>query len=245
MENFSEFETQGNLPEKSTGSIISYAFEVYKGSFLYVLLVVGVMIASGIIINSFAGGSGYEDMVEQMQSGGAAPSYKEMMSMPGMQLQYGLSGIVNILLSPLFIGLLYIFNKQSSGENTSVSDLFIGYRQNTVNIILYSLISGILLGISVLLCVLPFFFVLPFFMLGAPFLLFENASFSEAFSKSFNVAKENYGPFLGASLLGILISFAGIVLCGIGILVTMYFYFAVMYALYVAYFGKPRALTAN
>ena len=65
-------------------------------------------------------------------------------------------------------------------------------------------------------------------MLGVPLLLFENASFSEALTKSYNIAKENYGVFLGATILGMLISIAGVVLCGIGVLFTMYFYYAVM-----------------
>jgi hypothetical protein len=33
-------------------------------------------------------------------------------------------------------------------------------------------------------------------LLGYPILLFENASATDALSKSFNIAKENYGTFL-------------------------------------------------
>jgi len=80
-------------------------------------------------------------------------------------------------------------------------------------------------------------------MLGGPILLFENASFSDALSKSYQIAKENYSVFIGATLLGILISISGLLLCGIGVILTMYFYFAVMYALYVAYVGKPKAMS--
>lgn len=79
-------------------------------------------------------------------------------------------------------------------------------------------------------------------MLGYPILLFENATATEALGKSFNIAKENYGTFLGATVVGGLISIAGIILCGIGIIVTAPFMMIVMYSVYCAFLGKPRQL---
>ena len=73
-------------------------------------------------------------------------------------------------------------------------------------------------------------------------LLFENATFSEALKKSFNLAKENYGVFLGTAFLGLLVSVCGIFLCGIGIVFTMPIFLVVMYSLYVAYCGRPRPI---
>ena len=86
-----------------------------------------------------------------------------------------------------------------------------------------------------------FVFNIPFCYAGLG-LLFENASGTEALGKSFNIAKENYATFLGTTLLGLLISFAGIVLCGIGIIVTAPFIMIVMYSAYCAFLGKPRQL---
>ncbi|MBP3840095.1 MAG: beta-carotene 15,15'-monooxygenase, partial [Chryseobacterium sp.] len=94
-------------------------------------------------------------------------------------------------------------------------------------------------------CILPFFFVIPLLLLGYPVLLFENATFSEALSKSFKIAKENYMVFLGASFLGLLISIAGILLCGIGIVATIPFYMVVMYSAYIAFCGRPKQLNFN
>ena len=105
--------------------------------------------------------------------------------------------------------------------------------------------ASVIMAIALMMCILPVFLVIPLLLLGYPVLLFENASFSEAFSKSFKIAKDNYGVFLGASLLGFLISIAGILLCGIGIVATLPFYFVVMYSAYVAYCGKPRQLNFN
>lgn len=152
------------------------------------------------------------------------------------------SSLFGVLLAPLYVGLIYIVNKFNTKNSIEFSDLFIGYRQNFVNILIYSLISGIISSIALFLCVIPFFLVYPLLLLGYPILLFENASATEALGKSFNIAKENYGIFLGTTLLGLLISVAGIVLCGIGVIVTAPFIMVVMYSAYCAFLGKPRQL---
>ena len=50
MADFEEFDQQGSVPARDTGSIISHAFEMYKGVFLYALLAMGIyMVASWAI----------------------------------------------------------------------------------------------------------------------------------------------------------------------------------------------------
>ena len=98
------------------------------------------------------------------------------------------------------------------------------------------------MGVAFALCFLPAVFVIPFLLLGYPILLFENATFSEALSKSFSIAKDNYGTFLGTSVLGLLISIAGVFLCVIGIVFTALFYLVVMYSTYCAFCGRPRPI---
>lgn len=143
-------------------------------------------------------------------------------------------------MAPLYVGLIYVANKYDFKEQIQISDLFIGYRQNLVNILIYSIISSIILAISFALCVLPGFFVMPLLLLGYPILLFENASFGDAISKSFQIAKENYGVMLGTSVLGLLISLSGILLCFVGILLTFMFFLVVMYSAYTAFLGRPK-----
>jgi uncharacterized membrane protein len=162
---------------------------------------------------------------------------------PGLSLYYSFSSILGILLSPLYVGLIYITNKFNTKVHIEFSDLFIGYRQNLGHILLYSLITNIILWISFIMCIIPVFFVFPLFLIGYPILLFENLSAVDALSKTYNVAKENYGVFLGVTLLGALISIAGILLCCVGIIFTIPFIMIVMYSTYCAYLGKPRQIT--
>lgn len=248
MSEFNEFEQQGSVPERNTGSIISHAFEMYKGVFLYAIVAMILYIIGDVIVQSVTGYNswgGFRDFssFNDFEDGDFAKY--EYWNRPGASIYYSFSGILNILLSPLYVGLIYIANKYNTKINIDFSDLFIGYKQNLGNILIYSLITNIILGISAALCGLPFFFVFPFFLLGYPILLFENATAMDALSKTYNIAKENYGTFLGTSLLGLLISVAGLVLCCIGIIVTAPFIIVVMYSAYCAYLGKPRQIMLN
>ncbi len=241
MSDFNEFDQQGSVPSRDTGSIISHAFEMYKGVFLYAIVAMIIYLIGGFLIQTISGFNSASFAEEIRDAGGDFTDFSYW-NAPGFSTYLTLSGLLNILLAPLYVGLIFIVNKFNTKNTIEFSDLFVGYRQNFVNILVYSLLSGILSTISMWLCFFPFFFVFPLLMLGYPILLFENASATEALGKSYNIAKENYGTFLGATFLGLLISFAGIILCGIGIIATAPFIMVVMYSIYCAFLGKPRQI---
>ena len=239
METFQDFK-QSNGPERSAGSIIAHAFDIYKGIFLYAIGALLLMFLISFLIQPISGFRS-EELLEEIQNSPETVS-ENMWSIPGIRTYYGLSGLISLLLAPIYVGIIYIANKYNLNERLDFSDIFIGYKQNFLNIVLYSLVSSIILAVSFAMCFVPGLFVLPFLMLGYPILLFENATFSDALKKSFNLAKENYGVFLGTALLGFLVSICGVFLCGIGIIFTMPIFLVVMYSLYVAYCGRPRPI---
>lgn len=239
MSEFNEFDQQGSVPNRETGSIISHAFEMYKGVLGYAVVAMIVYMLGGYIIQLIFGIDS-ASMVEEMRESGGNFNY---WSTPGLPLYMGASSLFGLLLSPLYVGLIYIVNKYNTKNPIEFSDLFIGYRQNFVNILIYSLLTWLISSVALALCVLPIFFVYSLLLIGYPVLLFENASATDALSKSFNIAKENYGTFLATGLLGVLISMAGIILCGIGIILTAPFIMIVMYSTYCAFVGKPRQIT--
>jgi uncharacterized membrane protein len=241
MSGFDEFDQQGSVPNRDTGSIISHAFEMYKGVFLYAIVAMIVYIIGGFIIQTLTGFNS-ASMMEEMRDAGDDFSGFSYWNAPGFPLYLTLSGLLGILLAPLYVGLIFIVNKYNTKNPIEFADLFIGYRQNFVNILIYSLISGVISSVALSICFIPFFFVYPLLLLGYPILLFENASATEALGKSFNIAKENYGVFLGTTVVGLLISFAGIVLCFIGVIITAPFIMVVMYSAYCAFLGKPRQI---
>ncbi|GEJ46749.1 MULTISPECIES: beta-carotene 15,15'-monooxygenase [unclassified Chryseobacterium] len=237
MSEFNEFDQQGSVPNRDTGSIISHAFEMYKGVFGYGIVAMIIYLLGGSLIQMLTGFDSAA-VVEDIKSSGNF----NLWSTPGLPVYMGASSLFNILLSPLYVGLIYMVNKYNTKNPIEFSDLFIGYRQNFVNILIYSLLSWLITSFSLALCILPIIFVYPFLLIGYPILLFENASATDALSKSFNIAKENYGTFLLTGFLGFLISIAGVILCGIGVILTAPFIMIVMYSTYCAFLGKPRQI---
>lgn len=242
MSEFSEFEQQGSVPEKNTGSVITHALALYKGIVLYGIVAMIIYLIGGFIIQSIVGIDSVTIMDEIKSTDGDYSSFSYW-NIPGFSMYLTLSSLLGILLTPLYVGLIYMVNKYNTGYPIEFSDLFIGYRQNFVNILIYSVISGVVSSLAAFFCVIPFFFVYPFLLLGYPILLFQNESAIEALKKSVNVVKENYGTFLGITFLGMVLSVIGIVLCGIGIVVTAPFFMVVMYSAYCAFLGKPRQIT--
>lgn len=225
--------------KKSWSDIIAHAFEMYKGIFLYALLAMVLYTLVSAAIQPISGFDS-EGFSREIIDADGDFSGLDIWAFPGLTFYYGLSGLISFLLIPLFVGVIYLANQYYYRQPLHVGDLFIGYRHNFVNILIYGILSTIITAIAFAMCVLPGLLVLPLLFLGYPILLFENASFSDAFSKSFRIAKDNYGVFLISSVLGLIISFAGILLCGIGIFATLPFYMVVMYAAYCAYCGSPR-----
>ncbi|KUJ57525.1 hypothetical protein [Chryseobacterium aquaticum] len=241
MSDFNEFDEQGSVPNRDTGSIISHAFEMYKGVILYAVVAAIIYYIGDFFLQSISGFHYWNDFRDYEDFDG---DYSQInyFNRPGTSLYFSGYGLLGIFLSPLFVGLIYITNKFNTKIAIEFSDLFIGYRQNLGNILLYSLITNIILWISVIMCIVPVFFVFPLFFIGYPILLFENATAMDAISKTYNIAKENYGVFLGSAVLGVLISVAGVVLCCIGIIFSYPFVYIAMYSVYCAYLGKPRQI---
>ena len=231
---------QNSVPEPSTSSIISHAIEMYKGVLVYAVVGFLIYCALNLTADAILNFDLFFTLSNLEESNGNWAV--NMINAPGFFGYALVSNLISVLISPIYIGLLFIISKHNSNQNAEVGDLFIGYKQNLVNILIYSLIAHILLSIASSFCVIPMFFVAPFLLLGFPILLFENATATDALRKSFDVAKENYGVFLGVSIVGFFLSILGVFVCFIGIIITAFFFVAIMYSTYVAYLGKPKPL---
>ncbi len=230
---------QNSVPEPSVSSIVSHSFQMYRGILVYAVVAFLIFWAFNLAADAimkfdlFFTLSSLEDTENVMNS---------IITSPGIAAYGMVSIVLSVLSSPLYVGLLYIMSKYNSNQTIEINDLFIGYTQNTVNILIYSLIAHTVLSIAAGLCFIPVFFVAPFFLLGLPILLFENATAVDALKKSFNLAKDQYGVFLLLGILGFFLSFMGVLVCFIGIIITGFYFVALIYSTYVAYLGKPRPL---
>lgn len=241
MENFNEFDSPAVTPARETGAIISHAFEIFKNTFLYCLLAVVIYFLLSYLVQLITGFNS-AILMEQLKDSGGNVDYKEIVAAPGFAAYSGASFLVTLLLTPVLVSLIYVANKSNFKQSITISDIFFAYKQNFINIFIYALITQIALTILLLMCLLPAIFVMPFFFLGYPILIFEKASAFDALKKSFEIVQNNYGTILLTGLLAGLISIAGVVLCCVGIYLTIPFAYIAMYSTYCAYCGTPRQL---
>ena len=75
MDNFSEFE-RPLAPQKDSGSIISHAWENYKGIFIYALLYVVIASVIGFVFSLFLPGGNAETPCPPVESGQCLPDWR-------------------------------------------------------------------------------------------------------------------------------------------------------------------------
>lgn len=247
METFKEFDQNGTAPGRNFSEILKHAFNTYgKVIGWSVLLLVIMAVISWLLQLITAPLTGYNAMAanQEMQELIKNGDYQAIKDIPGYKESVFISYALGILLYPLTAGFLYIMHKGNTGQPVSFGDLFIGFKRNALQYIIYGVITGIAYFIGLMLCVLPAFLLMPLFFLGSSYILFEDMPAMDALKKSFSVGKENYGTLLGVGFVAAIIAFAGIFLCGIGIIVTLPIIYAAMYSAYCAFVGVPRKIAA-
>lgn len=246
MENFNEFDTLETVPQKDTGSIISHAFNLYKKGFGYAMLLIVVTVVGGYILSYIAeliSGFNSNDANAYMRGGNG--DFSSFLSLPGLYTYLALSTILGLFIYPINAGFLYILNKLNFNERVEISDLFIGYRQNLLQLVLYGLLTSLIIYVAVALCFIPVIFIASFFFLALPIVFFENATAVDGLKKSFEIVKSNYWALWVVAIVTYLITISGLVLCIIGVVITVPFVYAGMYSAYCAYCGAPRPVVAK
>jgi uncharacterized membrane protein len=126
--------------------------------------------------------------------------------------------------SAYFSGVLDIAN----GQPVTYGSFF--KPRNVGNVIVATVIVGILAAIGYALCIIPGIIVAVFTMFTIVALLDRNLSGIDAIKASFDIARANFGTVLLAFLVIFAITLVGALLCGVGLLVA-----APVAALYLVY----------
>lgn len=252
MNQFSEFE-RPLAPQKESGSIISHAWENYKGIFIYALLYLIIAFVIGSVFSLFLPSGNqevYKEIIESVQNGGSVDveeiiAAQQSMGIGSSIISVIISTIMGGLLYPLSAGLIFIAHKYNSKQNIDISDLFIGYKQNTVNLILYGLLMSVITTLGFYICILPGIYFAIVSIIGLPIIFFENQTPVETFKKALNITNSDFGTFLVIGILTFLISLSGVLLCCVGVLLTGGFVYSVQYSTYCAYCGTPYEVNKN
>ncbi len=147
----------------------------------------------------------------------------------GFSFSYAATGVAGVLVSIVgwFLTLLVVAAIQSAylggifdianGQQVSVGSFF--KPRNIGNVIIASLITGVISSIGYFLCVLPGVIASFLFMFTTIAVLDRNLSPIDAIKSSFETVKNNIGPALLTGLAVAAVIVVGFLLCGVGILV--------------------------
>ena len=158
---------------------------------------------------------------------------------------------IGILTGPMMAGLVWIILSLMDRKEPKpqIGDVFKGF-DFLLNSFLFFLVWGIaglvICWVGSLTClggplIAPALFALSTFLMFGVFLIVDRKmDFWPASTASMDMVKKNFLPFAGLMLLASLMGYAGILACGIGVIVTMPLTFCVLAAAYRDIFGTEQ-----
>lgn len=135
----------------------------------------------------------------------------------GSLFTYGLAGLV--LTGPLVYGLSAISLNLVRGKSAEFNLLFSGFQRFLPSFMAFLLIS-LFVTIGTMLCVLPGLFVGIIYMLTFFYMVDQQLDFWPAMEASRKTVMANFSKWFILGLVLVALNFAGVLICGIGQLVT-------------------------
>ncbi|HXJ72223.1 MAG TPA: DUF4339 domain-containing protein [Candidatus Dormibacteraeota bacterium] len=126
-----------------------------------------------------------------------------------------------ILHGPLLGGLFAYYLKRIRGEPVQIGDAFSGFTRNFLQLFLGGLVSTLLIGVGCLFCVIPGIYLVVAWWMVYPILMEKELGFWDAMEVSRKVMTKHWWGMFLLLLLNALINLGGLLLCGVGVFVTM------------------------
>jgi hypothetical protein len=152
---------------------------------------------------------------------------------------------VGILLTgPLLGGLCYYYLKKIRNQPAELADAFAGFSMSFVQLLLASLIAGLLMGVGYALCVIPGIYLSVAWVFSLPLVIDKQLKFWDSMETSRKVVNIRWWSVAWLLLLCALINIGGGLVCVIGVFFTLPLTgLAIMYA-YEDVFGNAPAQSA-
>ncbi|MCZ0730831.1 membrane protein [Mycolicibacterium iranicum] len=210
----------GGPPAYNVGDAFSWAWNKFTKN------AVPLIVATLVFVVVVAALQGIINVVQMLVSPGET-SYVADDS--GLSFSYAATGFAGILVSIVgwFLTLIVTAAIQSAylggifdianGQQVSVGSFF--RPRNIGNVVIASLITGVISTIGYFLCILPGLIASFLFMFTTIAVLDRNLSPVDAIKSSFETVKNNLGPALLTALAAVAVIIVGFLLCGVGILV--------------------------
>jgi uncharacterized membrane protein len=202
------------------GNAFSYAFEKFKanwGPLVVITLVLivasfAVQFLSSLIFGAFTPDATVDPVTGQIEGSGGFFGIAMILSLLGSALSYVVSLVVQ---AGIIKGALAL----TRNEPLSVGTAFNGI--NWGQVIVASLITGALIFIGLILCIIPGIVVIFFTWFTLYFVIDRNMPAIEAIKASVSMVRANIGNLILLFLASIAAYIVGACLCGVGLLVAI------------------------
>ncbi len=141
------------------------------------------------------------------------------------------------LVGPLNVGFYEMYRKIDLDEKVTLNDLFAGYRGfDFFKFFGFYLFWFIVFSYANSLIVLGFVWIM-ITLFCVPLMYFRNATSFAGIRETFGVLRQDFSTPIIAAVVAILFSLSGLILFGVGFLLTFPFWHAVVFSLYRQYFS--------
>jgi hypothetical protein len=157
-----------------------------------------------------------------------------------------LGAIANLVIyGPLLGGLYFLYLKRIRGRDASVGDLFAGFSMAFLPLMLAYIVMTVLTGIGILLCLIPGIYLIVAWLFTLPLIIDRRIDFWPAMELSRKVVTKNWWNIFGLGIVLFLVAVAGVLACGIGLLVTIPIATAALMYAYEDIFGSTPTQTTG
>jgi hypothetical protein len=150
-----------------------------------------------------------------------------------------LESFISFLISgPLNAGFLIVAFKLLKNRATTFGDFFRGFN-NYLPLFLVSLVSSVVIAIGFLLLIIPSIYLAVAYIFALPLVLEKKMNFWDGMEFSRKLISKNWFSFLGFAFVLVLLNLAGVLLLGVGLLVTIPISACAIAAAYADIVGLP------
>jgi len=125
-----------------------------------------------------------------------------------------------VLTGPLLGGLYWYYLKKMRGERAEIGDAFAGFTISFLQLFLGGLVSSVLIAVGFAVCILPGIYLSVAWQFALPLIIDKKIEFWPAMELSRKVISKHWWSFLGFAIVMVLVNFAGVLACFVGVFVT-------------------------
>lgn len=133
------------------------------------------------------------------------------------------TGVGSLALGALLLGYYYYVYRKVNGETAEYKDIWVCISKTELLVpsILAGIVSGLIISVGFVLCIIPGFVACAAFLFTFFIIIDGEMNFWEAMMKSKNIASGNWLKFTLFTFIAMLVASLGSIVIGIGVVVTL------------------------